>query len=77
MILAGTDRVAVDVVALGILRSLGTTPEVAQGSIWNLEQIRRAIELGLGAANSEQIELITADAASQKIADGIRPYIMT
>jgi uncharacterized protein (DUF362 family) len=77
VILAGTDRVAVDVVALGILRSLGTTPEVAQGSIWNLEQIRRAIELGLGAANSEQIELITADAASQKIADGIRPYIMT
>jgi len=76
VILAGTDRVAVDAVALGILRSLGTTAEVAQGSIWDLEQIRRAIELGLGASNSEQIELITADTASQKIADKIRPYIM-
>ena len=64
-------------VALGILRSLGTTQEVAQGSIWKLEQISRAIELGLGIANSEQIELITADPASQKIADKIRPYIMT
>jgi uncharacterized protein (DUF362 family) len=77
VILAGTDRVAIDAVALAILRSLGTTTEVSQGSIWQLEQIRRAVELGLGASSPEQIELITADGASQKIADKIRPYIMT
>lgn len=76
VILAGTDRIAVDVVGLGILRSLGTTPEISQGSIWELEQIRKAIELGLGATNSEQIELITADKESQKIADKLRPYII-
>jgi uncharacterized protein (DUF362 family) len=75
VILAGTDRVAVDVVALGILRSLGTSEEITQGSIWKLEQIRRATELGLGASRSEQIELITADGASQKIADKVRKYI--
>lgn len=76
IIIAGTDRVAIDVVALGMLRSLGTTSEVAQGSIWNLEQIRRAVDLGLGASHPDQIELITADGESRKLADKIRPQIL-
>jgi len=76
VILAGTDRVAVDVVAIGILRSLGTTEAVSRGSVWNLEQIKRAIELGLGASSSEQIELVTADSASQTMADKIRKLIV-
>lgn len=75
VILAGTDRVAIDVVAIGLLRELGTTSAVAQGSVWELEQIQRAIELGLGAGSSEQIEIVTADRASQTIADRIRPLI--
>lgn len=75
VILAGTDRVAVDVVAIGILRSFGTTSNVAQGSVWNLEQIRRAVELGLGAKSDEQIEIVTADRAAQAMADQIRPLI--
>lgn len=76
VILAGTDRVAVDVVAIGILRSLGTTEAVSQGSVWQLEQIRRAVELGLGASSDEQIEIVTADGASQAMADEIHPLIM-
>jgi uncharacterized protein (DUF362 family) len=76
VILAGTDRVAVDVVALGILRSLGTTQAVSTGSIWNLEQIQRSVQLGLGVASAEQIELVTADSASQKMADSIRRLIV-
>lgn len=75
VILAGTDRVAVDVVAIGILRSLGTTTAVSQGSVWNLEQIQRAVELGLGAKSHEQIEILTADRASQTMADQIRSII--
>ncbi len=75
VILAGTDRVAVDAVAIGILRSLGTTTEVANGSIWQLAQIRRAVELGLGVGSSEQIDIITADAASQAMADDVRSWI--
>ncbi|MDZ8050440.1 MAG: DUF362 domain-containing protein [Aulosira sp. ZfuVER01] len=76
VILASTDRIAIDVVALGMLRSLGTTDRVTQGSIWQLEQIRKAVELGLGVSTSEQIELVAADSASQKIADRIRQYIL-
>ena len=75
VILASTDRIAIDVVALGILRSLGSTNQVTQGSIWQLEQIRRSVELGVGVSTAEQIELVTADSASQKIADRIRQYI--
>jgi uncharacterized protein (DUF362 family) len=76
VILAGTDRVAVDVVAIGILRSLGTTEAVSQGSVWSLEQIQRAVELGLGASSDQQIEIVTADGASQAMADDIRRLIV-
>lgn len=75
VMIAGRDRVAVDVVGLALLRSLGTTNQVSQGSIWNLEQIQRATELGLGASHPEQIEIITGDSASQKVADQIRSLI--
>ena len=77
VILAGTDRVAVDVVAIGLLRARGTTQKVSQGSVWALEQIQRAVELGLGVSSAKQIELITPDRASQRLADTIRPLIVT
>lgn len=76
VILAGTDRVAVDVVAIGILRSLGTTETVSRGSVWDLEQIKRAVQLGLGASSPEQIELVAADGASRKMADQIQKLIV-
>lgn len=75
VMLAGTDRVAVDAVAIGILRSLGTTQEVSQGSLWDLEQIQRAVELGLGVASAEQIEIMTPDTASQQLADTVRSHL--
>lgn len=75
VMIAGRDRVAVDVVGLALLRSLGTTDQVSQGSIWDLDQIKRATALGLGASNSQKIEILTADTASQNIADKIRPLM--
>jgi uncharacterized protein (DUF362 family) len=75
IILAGTDRVAVDAVGVAILRSLGTTDAVANGSIWELEQIQRAVELGLGAPGPEQITILTPDSASRKIADSLQPLL--
>ncbi|MCM1984030.1 DUF362 domain-containing protein [Lyngbya confervoides] len=77
VILAGTDRVAVDVVAIAILRLLGTTSAVAQGSVWQLDQIQRAVELGLGANSAEQIEIVTVDQAGQTLADQIQGVIRT
>ena len=57
VVLAGTDRVALDAVGVALLRMHGTTPEVSQGSIFEQEQIRRAVELGLGVTGPEGIEL--------------------
>ncbi|MTJ07340.1 DUF362 domain-containing protein [Anabaena sp. UHCC 0204] len=75
VILASTDRIAIDVIGLGMLRLLGSTNEVTQGSIWKLAQISTAVELGVGVSHPDQIQLITADRASQRIADQIRRYI--
>lgn len=76
VILAGVDRVAIDVVGIGLLRFLGITNQVSKGSVWELEQIKRAVELGLGVGQTEQIEFITPDAKSQGIVDQIRPLII-
>lgn len=68
VILAGTDRVAIDAVGVAILRLLGTTPEVSQGPIFAQEQIARAAELGLGVSSPEQVHLITGEAESEAFA---------
>jgi uncharacterized protein (DUF362 family) len=58
VVLAATDRVALDAVGVAILRLFGTTPEVARGKVFEQEQIARAAALGLGAGSPEQIRLI-------------------
>ncbi|MEM9805009.1 MAG: DUF362 domain-containing protein [Cyanobacteria bacterium P01_D01_bin.56] len=76
VVLASTDRIAIDAVGIAILRKLGTTREVSNGSIWQQAQIRRAADLGLGATSAEQIEFVAADAASQQFAEDIRPFLV-
>lgn len=64
VILAGTDRVALDAIGVAILRLFGTTPEVSRGRVFEQEQIARAVELGLGVDSPAKIRFLTADAAS-------------
>jgi uncharacterized protein (DUF362 family) len=68
--------VAVDAVGVAILRHLGTTPAVSQGSIYEQEQIRRAVELGLGVSRPKAIELVTGDRNSQDYAAQIREILL-
>ena len=75
VVLASTDRIAIDAVGIAILRMLGTTQEVAGGSIWSQAQIRRAADLGLGAVSADQIELVTDDTASAQMADQVQPFL--
>ncbi len=72
VMLAGTDRVAIDSVGVAILRLLGTTPEVSYSSVLEQEQIARATELGLGISSAKQIQLITGDAESEAFAARVR-----
>ncbi|MFX1410652.1 MAG: DUF362 domain-containing protein [Promethearchaeota archaeon] len=64
---AGTDKVAIDAVGVALLRILGTTPEVAKGSIFEQAQIKRAVELGVGIASADEIEFITDSEESKKL----------
>ena len=75
VVLAGSDRVAIDAVGVAILRHFGTTPEVSQGPIFQLEQIRRAVELGLGVGSADQIDLLTDDVQSRQFAEQILPIL--
>ena len=75
VVLAGTDRVALDAVGVALLRYFGTTPEVSRGSIFGQEQLARAVELGLGVTGPDQIQLVTDDPASAAYAAEIQAML--
>jgi uncharacterized protein (DUF362 family) len=75
VILAGTDRVAIDAVGVALLRHFGTTPEVSQGTIFDQEQIARAVQLKIGVSSPKQIELVTGDRESAEYAKQIRTVL--
>jgi uncharacterized protein (DUF362 family) len=75
VILAGTDRVAIDAVGVAILRHFGTTDEVSKGKIFEQEQIARAVALNIGVNSPSQIEFVTNDAESAKYAGEIQAIL--
>ncbi len=75
VILAGTDRIAIDAVGVALLRHFGTTPEVSQGAIFDQEQIARAVQLKIGISTPKQIELVTGDRESAEYAKQIRAIL--
>jgi len=58
--LASEDRVAMDAVGVAVLKSLGSNDKIMGTKIFEQRQIARAVELGLGAASSRQIEVVSA-----------------
>jgi uncharacterized protein (DUF362 family) len=68
VVLAGSDRIALDAVGVAILRHFGTTAQVSAGPIFGQEQIARAAELGLGVSGPEAIDLVTDDDESAAFA---------
>ncbi len=75
VMIAGTDRVAVDAVGLAMLKSLGSNEAIMGRRIFEQEQIARAVELGLGASGPDAIEIVTADAESAAVADTLRTIL--
>ena len=75
VILAGTDRIAVDAVGLAILKELGSNKAIMETPIFAQEQIARAVELGLGVTEPGAIELVTDDAASRGYAEKLRQIL--
>ncbi|MBS3765280.1 DUF362 domain-containing protein [Candidatus Bipolaricaulota bacterium] len=67
LIVAGTDRVAVDAVGVAILRALGSNREIMGTKPFQQEQIKRAVELGLGVSSPEKIDLVGNERAESTI----------
>jgi uncharacterized protein (DUF362 family) len=71
MLLAATDRVAVDAVGVAALKSLGSNPAIMQTRIFDHEQIARAVEIGIGISSVEEIEILPATKESEPLRDKI------
>ena len=75
VIIAGTDRVAIDAVGLTMLRFLGYQGVASNGSIFQQEQIARAVELGLGIDSPEKIRFVSDGPASETYIEQILPFL--
>jgi len=75
VVLAGTDRVAIDAIGVALLRYFGTNRKVSKGSVFEQAQIARAVELGLGIPSPEKIEWLTPDEESKAFAEEIKAVL--
>ena len=72
VIISGTDRIAIDATGIALLRHTGSTLEVTEGRIFDLEQISRAAETGVGIGSANEIRLVPLDRQSETVAAGIQ-----
>ncbi len=76
VIVAGTDRIAIDAVGLSILKEIGSNRAIMEKKIFEQEQIARAAELGLGVAGPDAIEIITGDEESRRYAKLLKTILL-
>jgi uncharacterized protein (DUF362 family) len=69
VMVAGTDRVAVDAVGVAILKQLGSNDAIMGTPIFAQEQMARAVEVGLGVSGPDEIDLVSDDAEGQAYAE--------
>lgn len=67
VILASTDRIALDAAGIALLRRYGSTLEVMQGRIFAMDPIARAAELGIGVRSAEDLRLVALDSESKDL----------
>lgn len=73
---ASRDRIALDAVGVAALKMHGTTPEIERRPVFLQDQIRRAVELGLGVQEAKEIELVPVDERTEDIAAKIEDELM-
>lgn len=75
VVIAGTDRIAIDAVGVALLRYFGCQTEAGQGRIFEQEQIARAVELKLGIDHPQKIKFLTGDADSAAYSEEIKAIL--
>ncbi len=76
VILAGTDRIALDTVGVAVLKSLGSNRDIMGKKIFEQEQISRAVELGLGISHPGDIEIVSDDATGEEYAKRLMQIVL-
>jgi uncharacterized protein (DUF362 family) len=59
LVLASGDRIAADVVGMGVIKAFGLWKD-APSRVWEQRQIKRAVEAGLGAKSSEEMKVLAS-----------------
>lgn len=65
IIAAAADRVAIDAVAVCLLRAHGAGDPIRTSEVFDHDQLKRAAELNLGAGSAGQVRLLGADPESR------------
>jgi uncharacterized protein (DUF362 family) len=76
VLMAGTDRIAIDAVGLAVLKDIGSNKAIMGRKIFEQEQIVRAVELGLGVTRPGDIEIVTADDESSRYAESLKSILL-
>jgi uncharacterized protein (DUF362 family) len=74
---ASDDRVAIDAVGLAALKLHGTTKIIESTRIFEMDQIKRAVQLGVGVSSPEAIDLVPVDEGSADIVGKLRAILST
>lgn len=72
LLLASRDRVAIDAVGVALLKIYGAKENLTEESIFKLDQLRRATELGFGAKSASEIHLISLNSGSRDITEKVK-----
>jgi len=71
ILLAATDRIAIDAVGIAALRTMGANDAIMNTPIFEHEQIARAVELGIGVGAITDIDVVAADGNSTAYRDRV------
>jgi uncharacterized protein (DUF362 family) len=65
VLLLSGDRIALDAVAVALIRTYDAWPKVTEQGVWEQRQIKRAIELGLGVRGPDELDLVVRSVSGQ------------
>ena len=71
LMLASKDRVAIDAAGVAILRAFGSTSQIMNGKIFEMDQLNRASELNIGVKSASEIHIIPIDSETKEEASKI------
>ena len=76
VLLASTDRIAIDAVGIAALKTMGANTAIMSTPIFQHEQIARAVELGIGVGSAADIDVVAVDPNSEDYRDRVVEHLV-